>query len=359
MKIMHVCQFLGVGGLEKVLYSLIKEQLKLGHQVEVIVYDYERTWVKKYQQELDIKVHVDYTKRDGYDIHLLGYLKKKIIGFDIVHTHDLNPMMYLGPLKLLSPGLKIVHTTHGMEHLDTQPKTKWYELFLGIMSNCLIAVSPKFKSYYQHQIFTNKNKVHLIDNGTDISDTVTPAPDPITRKNVCQELGLNPNYPIAIYVARVVPLKGQDTIIEFFKSINHQLLVIGPNGNNDYYEKCKQLTNDNIIMTGKRDDITRLLKASDYFISPSLHEGLPIAVLEAGAQGLPCLLSNIPGHITFNKENECVLIYNNTTELKEKTAEVLTRKKELVIAFTDLIQQKYSSKSMAQNYLQLYKDNQC
>ena len=52
MKIMHICQFLGVGGLEKVLYSLIKEQLKLGHQVEVVVYDHDRVWVDKFKDEL-------------------------------------------------------------------------------------------------------------------------------------------------------------------------------------------------------------------------------------------------------------------------------------------------------------------
>lgn len=359
MKIMHICQFLGVGGLEKVLYSLIKEQVKLGHEVEVVVYDHNRRWVEKYTKELGVKVHTDYTKQNGYDFNLIKYLKNKIQNFDIIHTHDLNPMLYLGPIKLFTPGLKIIHTTHGMEHLDTHPKTRLYETFLGFIANCIIAVSPKFKEYYQSQLLTKKSKVHLIDNGTEISNEVTSAPDIGLKEEVCDEFKLDKTKPIAIYVARVVPLKAQDSIMKFYLDCEHQLLIVGPSGNDEYYSRCNSMTNNKIIMTGSRSDISRLLKASDYFISPSLHEGLPIAVLEAGAQGLPCLLFNIPGHTTFNTEKECVLIYNNSKELNHSTLEILNRKNELVDNFASLIHKKYSSEAMAKKYLALYEEYRC
>lgn len=356
MKIMHICQFLGVGGLEKVLYSLIHEQVKEGHEVEVIVYDHDRRWVEKFEKELNIKIHTDYLKKAGYDFSLLFYLKKKIENQDIIHTHDLNPMLYIGILKFFHPGLKIIHTTHGMEHLQTHPKTRLYEVFLGFVSDCIIAVSPKFKEYYQSQFFTKKNKVHLINNGTMISKTTSQKDDKI-KEQICQEFNLNINLPLAIYIARVVPLKGQKELMISYKQLDHQLLIVGPSGNDDYYKDCAALTDQKICMTGQRDDVSRLLKGSDYFVSASHHEGLPIAILEAGAQGLPCLLSNISGHRLFNKQTESVLLfYDYDKDIAQKSQLILERGKELSQNFLKLIHEEYSAKAMARKYLSFYKD---
>jgi glycosyltransferase involved in cell wall biosynthesis len=61
------------------------------------------------------------------------------------------------------------------------------------------------------------------------------------------------------------------------------------------------------IFTGPRSDISRLLRAMDVFVFPSLYEGLPLAVVEAQAAGLPCVVSSevtrevevIPGFICW------------------------------------------------------------
>jgi glycosyltransferase involved in cell wall biosynthesis len=45
------------------------------------------------------------------------------------------------------------------------------------------------------------------------------------------------------------------------------------------------------IFTGPRTDIPRLLRAMDVFVFPSLYEGLPLAMVEAQAAGLPCVVS--------------------------------------------------------------------
>lgn len=53
---------------------------------------------------------------------------------------------------------------------------------------------------------------------------------------------------------------------------------------------------DRIIHLGWREDIAEILKASDVFVLPSLWEGMPLAILEAQATGLPCIVSNISGN---------------------------------------------------------------
>ena len=49
---------------------------------------------------------------------------------------------------------------------------------------------------------------------------------------------------------------------------------------------------DRVILTGVRSDVANLLQAMDVFLFPSLHEGLPMTMVEAQASGLPCLISD-------------------------------------------------------------------
>jgi glycosyltransferase involved in cell wall biosynthesis len=48
-----------------------------------------------------------------------------------------------------------------------------------------------------------------------------------------------------------------------------------------------------VVFAGVRDDVPRLLTAFDVFLLPSLFEGLPIALIEAQAAGVPCVVSRV------------------------------------------------------------------
>ena len=50
---------------------------------------------------------------------------------------------------------------------------------------------------------------------------------------------------------------------------------------------------DKVILTGPREDVADLLSAMDVFVFPSLHEGLGLALVEAQAAGLPCVVSDV------------------------------------------------------------------
>ena len=60
-------------------------------------------------------------------------------------------------------------------------------------------------------------------------------------------------------------------------------------------EITKMKLSSNVVLTGYRTDVVRILRASDLFISPSLFEGFPFALLEAMAQGLPIVMSDKSG----------------------------------------------------------------
>ncbi|MEH7388621.1 glycosyltransferase, partial [Bacillus sp. JJ1521] len=57
-------------------------------------------------------------------------------------------------------------------------------------------------------------------------------------------------------------------------------------------EKVRQLNLANkVLFLGVRQDINLLLQGFDIFILPSLHEGLPVTLIEAQGSGLPCIIS--------------------------------------------------------------------
>lgn len=360
MRIAHICQFLGVGGLEKVLFTLIKEQKALGHEVKVVVYDHDKRWVPMFRNE-GIEVVDDYQKKAGYDFGLLPWLKEHIADSDIVHTHDLNPMLYVGVLRVKGffekkPGIKLLHTTHGMEHLQTHPKTRFYEMFLGLAAQKIVTVSPDFSRHYLDQWATAKEKVALIENGTNVKNTPPRSDRNKEKIALCKEYGLNPSLPLAVYVGRVSPLKGQLELVRFYNTYQDQLLIVGPATDQKYYDQCNRLCGPNIVMTGGMENIKEILRGCDYFISTSKHEGMPIAALEAGALGLPCILSDIPGHRNFNQKEKCVILFSSLEELPIRIEEVRKDGESISRRFHSLIYSRYSSRAMALRYLSLYQE---
>ncbi len=312
MKVVHICQFLGVGGLEKVLFLLIKEQLKAGHHVELIVYDYEQSWVEKFKT-LGITVHHSKIKTQGYDKSLLKYFSELIIDVDIIHTHDLNPALYIGPLKILSKLKfqmfpKFIHTTHGMEHIELEPKTRLYQKFLSLVVDSIVAVSPAFKNYYETKTFASSKKVFNIDNGSDIDKDFPVYEKSQYKEKICALYGLDQKVDFWIVLARVFPLKNQKLVTDIMTNFpNKALLICGPCPDDKYLDQIKETMPKNVILTGAIEDVETYLRASSLFISASHHEGIPISVLEAASNGIPCALSNIDGHKTLYKDDNFYL----------------------------------------------------
>ncbi len=370
MKILHLVQFLGVGGLEKVLELLIIEQKAMGHEVELMVYDHNQDWVEEFRT-IGINVTTEFQKKPGYDLNLIKYLSNKVQDFDLVHTHDLNPMMYLGPARILSKIKghenfpKIVHTTHGMEHIDIEPRTILYEKFIATMTEAVIGVSPAICSYYEKKLKVDPSKIYNIDNGTPV-----PTSLPLYKEGkeaLEKRFSLPRGKKIFCTVARVVPLKDQKILVEAMKNYPEALLlVIGPSGNDQYYKELELMKTANVYLLGGQSKINEILSGADLFLSASHHEGIPISVLEAQAAGVPCLLSDIPGHLTL-KENmtKDVALYfkmKSLSELKNALNKFLDPKfnlEEIRETAYNMVKQDYSSKAMALNYQAVYTGKKC
>jgi glycosyltransferase involved in cell wall biosynthesis len=369
LRILHLTQFLGVGGLEKVLFILINEQLKAGHEVELVVYDYEQSWVE-YFRKSSIKVDTSFRKGKGYDRNLLKFISKKSKFFDVVHTHDLNPHMYASPVKLLNSLMgkkfpRLIHTAHGMDHLHKRPITKLYEKLCSLNTACTIGVSSAVCDYY-YRLGVSRKKVKNINNGTLLIESKESDRE-YARTRLRLSFGLDSTRLVWISVARVVPLKDQQLLCDLAKQLpDETFLFVGPSGDDKYWNHIETTKPSNVIMAGSRSDVNELLLGSDFFLSASRHEGIPISVLEAGAIGIPCLLSDIPGHkVIQSGKNEPIAVYfmtQNLADLNEKSRRMsqnVTLNQSIGLALHQHIKENFSSTAMYKQYLEVYLGKKC
>lgn len=123
----------------------------------------------------------------------------------------------------------------------------------------------------------------------------------INRDEKRKELGVEKNQIVFITVGELIDRKNHDVLLEAMKQWNYEdavLLIAGSGANAKRLQtriKSEGLS-DSVKLLGYRTDVKELFKAADCFVLPSLQEGLPGALMEAMAAGLPCIASNIRGN---------------------------------------------------------------
>jgi len=155
---------------------------------------------------------------------------------------------------------------------------------------------------------------------------------PIIRK----KLGISSDDFVFIFVGRLVGDKGINELIAAFEKILNidwaksiKLLLVGPYEDQLDPLELKTLrsieSNKNIIATGYQDDVRPFLAVSNVFVFPSYREGFPNAVMQAGAMGLPSIVTNINGcnEIIKPNLNGILISSKNSDELFQEMKRIL------------------------------------
>jgi glycosyltransferase involved in cell wall biosynthesis len=126
-----------------------------------------------------------------------------------------------------------------------------------------------------------------------------------SRQEVRQDMGIPDNVTVFINVSTFRKGKNQEAIIKAWPALRlHEpaiLLLIGEGPTMNHHRALvDQRWKDEIRFLGQRDDVFELLQASDVFLYPSAYpEGLPNALMEGMAAGLPCIVNEIPQNCTL------------------------------------------------------------
>ena len=137
---------------------------------------------------------------------------------------------------------------------------------------------------------------HILNNAI---DTRAYLFDPRRAAQVREALGIPADAFVIGHVGSFAATKNQTFLLDIFFVLCRQvpearMLLVGDGGlRGETEKKATELgLRDRIIFTGVRGDVPDLLQAMDVFVFPSIFEGLPLALVEAQAAGLPCLISD-------------------------------------------------------------------
>ncbi len=202
------------------------------------------------------------------------------------------------------------------------------------------------------------NSTNILFNGIEIENFKY---NKIERKKIRHKLGIDDKFVLG-QVGLVSSTKNQlfsiSVLSEYLKKNNNAvLLIVGECDDiwkSKLISKAKRLgVKDNVIIYGSSTEIANMLSAMDVFLFPSIFEGAGIALVEAQANGLPCLISNsvprittVSSWITRLDLSDGPIIWASTIDPLVKFTKTLREKR--------IIDEKYGIKVSAEQLIQFY-----
>lgn len=261
----------------------------------------------------------------------------------IVHSHTPKAGI-IGMLGARLAGVPIrLHTVAGLPLMETTGgKRKVLDFVEKLTYACANKVYPNSHGLYDfilHHKYTKQVKLQVIAQGSSNGiDTDFFHPDQVSNEKQIQlkdELGIVPTDFVFVFVGRLVGDKGINELIKAFQQLNAssaKLLLVGSMESDlDPLEEgtLKAINNNpKIISVGYQQDVRPYFAISDALAFPSYREGFPNVVMQAGAMGLPSIVSNINGcnEIIVEGENGTIIPVKNPNELQQAMEKMLMDK---------------------------------
>ena len=293
--IVHVLSSYGVGGQERVALDLAIGQKARGHEVGVISLAPPPDGAMA-GEFAAAGIAVDRVeKRGGLDPTLVPRLARALRQrrADVVHTHNPLPLIYGAPAARLA-GAAAIHTKHGMN--PGGRGQRWLRRTAARLVHAFVAVSDTTAAQARMQHDTALSKLHTIANGIRLDRYV---PDAEARAAARVELGLGDAWVVGT-VGRLDAAKNQVMLVRAMApllSSRVRLVIIGEGDARPEVEAAvAQLAEPRwVVLAGRRMDVPKLVHAFDVFALSSRTEGLPLAVPEAMAAGLPIVTTAVGG----------------------------------------------------------------
>ena len=222
--------------------------------------------------------------------------------------------LYAGALDPKAPYLHIAAGSWGASDIDTLRRSQW---LASLTLRLLRRRNVTFLSV------SERTTAHLIEDGVR-ADQIVLLPTGIEPERYAaafeqiearaqQTAMARP--PVVLCVARYRYEKGLDVLLHAWKRVLEQgipaRLVLA--GGGQLHPQLAALIaaldlQDSVELAGTRDDVHVLLGEADAFVLPSRYEGLPNALLEAMAAGLPCIATRVSGNEDVIMDGECGLL---------------------------------------------------
>ena len=250
-----------------------------------------------------------------------NFAREKGIHYDLIHSHYWLSGIAARQLKERwnVPVVHMFHTLGLMKNRVAQSEAEMEgeyrfqgERQVLDFADRIIAATLAEESQLQFLYRANKEKISIIPPGVDISHFY-----PIPQDEAKSVVGIPAKDPMLLFVGRIEPLKGVDTLIRAIAHMRrtgvtdqypHYLAIIGGDPGIDaslmntemgrLQSLCSELgLQDMVIFLGKRSQasLPYYYSAADVLIMPSYYESFGMVALEAMACGTPVVASQVGG----------------------------------------------------------------
>lgn len=343
LKICHVITRMIVGGAQENTLLTIKGHLASGHEVTLATgYSPGREGELLRNVKIEpfpVKIFSDLVRQISlwHDIRAFFKLKRffREQGFDVVHTHS-SKAGIIGRIAARSAGVPVVvHTVHGQAFHPYQNRLKnllyiFLERVAAKYSDKIFAVAQAMIDQCVEAKIAPREKYQVVYSGMDTKAFATAN----RNQNMRNFLGIPPDALVIAVVARLFPQKGYEFVIPAAEQValsapdTHWLLI----GDGPMYEQLQQKLMKNGLLEKFHfaglippHEVGKYLAQADLLWHLSLHEGLPRAVVQALAVGIPAIGFALDGtpEVVINQKTGFVTEPGDIKQVAKLTLDLL------------------------------------
>jgi glycosyltransferase involved in cell wall biosynthesis len=239
----------------------------------------------------------------SFGLHALLWILIYGRGKGLIHTHDIDTPLLVGWLLSFLPRTYWIATVHGAHRISEKLHTFWGRRRLRLMQNRsdhIVAVSTESEKMMRDFGFPSE-VISLIPNGLDVDFYIPP--DPKARDDLRMQHGYAPDEFVVLFLGRLIRLKRPDLLLRAFPKVleigDAKCIIVGDGPEMDGLRLLADNLDiaEHVLFTGFASNVRDFYWISDAFVLPSRSEGLPVALLEAMACGLPVVVSRCAGNL--------------------------------------------------------------
>ncbi len=301
IRVLWLIKGLGLGGAEKIVAMSAPALQSAGCDVEVAyVLPDANHWLLPLT-ESGLQVYC--LGGRGLSRHLWPVRLGQLLAsrrYDVVHSHS--PLLGAAARSLaMSRRLVMVHTEHNVWQ-SYRPLTRFANTVTTGRNRLVFAVSEGVAGSMQSPRWVPWMRLppfEVLYHGIDETEIQAHAG---ARSAARMQLGLAHETPLLVTVGNLSAKKDHRLLLTAFAEVGHRrsdaiLVIIG---GGPLAEELRRYADelgldDRVRFLGQRSDVPSLLPAFDVFVLSSRHEGLPLAMLEAMASGLPVVVTEVGG----------------------------------------------------------------
>lgn len=357
--VLHLVEYLYLGGIERLLEQLAQQSIK-DPKSKLHFFTYESETVDGIGKSIvEMGFPVFYCKKKpGTDFSLVKKLVQAVKEnkIDVIHTHDFGPIEYALLVKLFVPRVRLIHTQHTIIHFLRNWKYRWFFQFASYFFHTVICVSMHVrKEIVRRCLLVRRDNLKVISNGVDTSKFAfskqLPQNDGVLRMVSVARISYEKNMEYLLRTAEILKDRG----------VSFELHHAGT-GKPEAVARIKNIIeqkklHDVVILHGYTDNVNPILNMADVFVTSSITEGHPVALLEAMARGKVCFCSDIPPHREISSYVLNYFALDKEAELADLLENFVIHSDEFNdqrIMAREEIEKRFSLNYMVSNYEQQY-----